>query len=455
MLGSHLTSSWNPRQRSQARVSACLSLFTLSVLLVALSTCSEGGVQEPPPPTIRPSATLTRSFSDPPLEGQIVLTPAPDGTIWEFSIDFDDDGVIERSGTLSQPEEVDYSIAQVGVHEIVVTFSAEAGAAIDTLFAIVNDPEGSTLEEEALTGPPSGFIPGDGLVFASPFLYTGLPTEIQQRDPGTLEVVRSLRLPENVGNSLHGLAVSSDGRLYIANQHEVLEVRIPQLEILRTFPTEISSAFLIEVVGSERVYVGDTNELSVIDLAQGQVVNARTILSGIMHFDVDDEGSRLAVALGGSERRSILLLDARTLDDVWEVDLVDIVPTRVSFAPGGEVLYALGESQPADLHFFALHVRDGASLRHLGLGVGGPVGAIDMSNPVTRLGSDVIMATGKDTYVVDTESHLPVHRIDEPPGDPVFGSCECSVTSDDETRLFLLGRFGSLARIGVAERMVD
>ena len=83
------------------------------------------------------------------------------------------------------------------------------------------------------------------------------------------------------------------------------------------------------------------------------------------------------------------------------------------------------------------------------------MGAIDMSNPVTRLGSDVIMATGKDTYVVDTESHLPVHRIDEPPGDPVFGSCECSVTSDDETRLFLLGRFGSLARIGVAERMVD
>ncbi len=440
LLGLHFITSSDHPGWTQAKS------FVSLVALVAVVSCSEDGVQQPPSPSLQPLAKLTRSFDDPPLQGQLVLTPPPDGSTWEFSIDVDHDGVIERGGVLDQLRMIDFSVDQEGVHKIVVAWTKGAVSVADTLFAIVNDAAIVNLKS-FLEGSPAGSV--DGVLFVSPFLYTTQQVEIQQRDSETLEVVGTLRLPENVGNSLHGLAATDDGLLYAANQHEVLEIRLPEMELIRRLSTEISSAFFIDAVESTRIYVGDRNELSIIDLNSGQVIRTRTILSGMNHFDVDHEGTRLVIARGFDDR-SLLTMDAKTFAELWEVDLGNVEPHLVLFDPDGEVIYALGLSPMNEIHFFALEAQDGRLLRHLTLepcpdSCFRSIGA----NPVTQLDRYTVLVSLNGAYVVDVQTHLPVYRID-----PVVQTC-CNVASDDLTELFFARLDNAVFRVSLSKSGAD
>ena len=421
----------------------------LMALALSLAACPGKSTTAPPDPRSRPTAVASRSFGDPPVQGQLMLVPAADGSIWDYRVDLDADGSVDRSGTLDGPVELDYSLIASGVHRLLITFSGSRGFVPDTAFVIVNDPSVATLRNHR--GPPELSNTLRGIAFAGGFLYTTNGSAVERRDPVTLETVATTVVLDSPAKSLQGLAVSPEGLLYAINRQrpEVLEFSILALQHLRTLRSSFVADFFIDARLSGRLHAGGGEGLAIVDLQQNALVVERRFIAGF-HFALGPRSRTVALAQKGSEPR-VRLLSAETLEDVWEFPMGDVSPELLAFSGREDVIYVLGLDSGNNVMFLALDRVTGSPIRNVTLEpCQSPSHCFRLveSNPVLTLDDFTVMTSANGAYLIFHDSHLPLYRIGSTA--PPIVTC-CNVARGPDTRsLYFSGHDGSLTSVVLA-----
>jgi len=440
------------------------------VLLVAtVLACSDdengaGPVEPPAPPEPArppPSVLATVSLSDAPVEGELVLTPAENGSVWDFAVDLDGDGAFDDAeGTVDAERRVPYRFTEVGLHPVAVRFERPGTRITVERIVAVNDPDVFVVEARARLdrARPEGIaVTRDN---QNLFVSGGIWRTVFRLRTNDLSVVETLSLGPGQGiRRSREFAISpSESRLFLMNSpSEVVAFAVPELDAIDLPEANVQGTFFIEAPDDRHIITSGGNGLDVerVDVETGSVVARHEVASGMFSWDLALSPGRDTVAHLIDNAGRITLLDAETLETVWASEVArPVVLDRVAFHPSGDRIYVLGFGEEA-VWLFVLATEDGKILKELRIepldGFAGDLNTSGSGSPVTAAttthdGRFVIFPTSEmGTYLVDTELDVPRFR-----SRPGSGLCCNAAAAASVNAIYFANLGGEIFRVRLA-----
>lgn len=391
-------------------------MFFVGILGCDDSVGEAGPIAPPSPTGPAPSLEVTLGFGDAPVEGTLFLTPPPGSANWRYSVDLNEDGTPDHEGILGLRIGFRYRFVQSGIHSIrsVLTGPDEHRQDVESL-VVVNDegPVHIIAANRVLPLDPmwvsfEGITTshaGDALYVAN---YSG--GSLHRLDPATLSVTGVI---EEMSYSIEGLAVSPlDSFLFATYKYtHAAVVDLQDFEIERFQERAGVGGFFIHEVDERRALLGGGNQLSLVDMRSGEIINVFRApgddATYTWHFDVDAEGRRAAV-IALEDPVAIHIVDLALMESVATIPLGPMDhPRLVGFDPSGTRLYVMGYTENGEALFVAYDVDTGATIRSLRLGRSYCGYCVANPTATIRSGRFVAFEWGGGAYFVDTELHLP------------------------------------------------
>lgn len=369
-----------------------------------------------------------------PLEGELRILPPRWEEGWTYRVDIDGDGVDDGAGPVALGVSHFYRFEAVGAHRVRVDLEKE-GASFDTSRTVhVSDPD--MLEDLGFSHGTRSLI-GEGLtgINLSPdeeILYVSSHSGVAALQTADLSVLWGRVLYTGSGFDDSAIALSPDGHLLFAAVGD----SIYRLD-LRSEAAPVSLGSLtgfrhLELAGDGSVVISTRNGIDVLDPVDG-TVRASWPASEFAPFAGSPAEGVLYVLAGGTSPRA-LALDSGTLEEVWSVSLPSAVeaPQAAYYDRERSRLYALVNTRESvDLLTIDTVQRVVLTDTPLGnpmftySGVSSPAAA-------TSDGRYLLLATYRAPHVVDLETGLPVHVIEN------LGPGCCNVVYWSSGGLFLV-----------------
>jgi len=407
------------------------------LLVVAVLACSDdengaGPVEPPAPPEPAgppPSVLATVSLSDAPVEGELVLTPAENGPVWDFAVDLDGDGAFDDAEeTVDGERRVPYRFTEVGLHPVAVRFERPGTRVTVERMVAVNDPDAFALDGridlDDRANTQGIAITGDNRHLFVGGSTTGNLLRLDSSDLSVLDEVSFLALPRELALS------PEDERLFVQTKRSDMRVfSVPDLELLHTvrvlnIAEGAGVQSFVETLDERHVIVsGDVSVLRV-DVESDSVIAGRPRFDDLgFPWDIALSPDRRSVALLTGLRvdpNQVHLLDATTLENVWMSEISrPVILSAIAFHPSGQWIYAFGfddrfvvEEQAYWL--FVLRADSGEITDRIRIEPVEPFAEPSVANPsaITHDGRFAVFPTRQGAYFIDTELHLPRFRLD-------------------------------------------
>jgi hypothetical protein len=387
------------------------------------------------------TVATTLDFDDPPLTGIVRITPAIDGLDLRYAADLNEDGGIDEVGSLGLGVALAYRFEEPGVHHIAVGVENTQGWQTLQRTVVVNDPAATRvalsrwfdeIHPEDFTGLASDadrsavFLATNG--FDSIQLLNLHSSTFQARWELTLDSARS----DGPGNGTTALSLSPDGAVLYADIGDSLI----SLDIAAAAP--IPGAIgpgdrgrFLATRADGSLYAGGEQGILRIDPTTGTILAQRDEFTDA-GFALSADGRRIA-ALNSRFRCSFAILDADTLEELWEIDVETgrSECAGAAFSPSGLFVYVIYFTD--SWHFAAFNAETSERVGQMTLANRDEgFGFSDVTSPtaVATNGRYVAFATSIGAFFVDTGTNLPIYRINGIDSGSPIGCCNVTATND-------------------------
>jgi DNA-binding beta-propeller fold protein YncE len=407
----------------------------LVAALGGLACSSPVGSDRPSVPAPRAEDVLTfPGISASPLEGELRILPPRWEDGWTYRVDLDGDGVDDGAGPVALGISHFYHFEAVGARRIRIDMEKD-GASFETSRTVhVSDP--GMLEDLGLSKVTEALI-GRGLtgIALSPdeeVLYVSSHSGVAALGVTDLSVLWSFVLNTGPGFDDSAIALSPDGHLLFAAVGDSI-YRVD----LRGDGSLVSLGSLtglrhIELAGDGSVVISTRAGIDVLDPVDG-TVRVSWPASEFAPFAGSPAEGVLYVLAGGTSPRA-LALDSGTLEEIWSVSLPSAVeaPQAAYYDRERSRLYALVNTRES-VDLLTIDTVQGVVLTDTPLG--NPMvtySGVSSPGAATSDGRYLLLATYQAPYVVDLETGLPIHVVED------LGPGCCNVVYSSSSDLFLI-----------------
>jgi DNA-binding beta-propeller fold protein YncE len=429
-------------------------LFPLDPLAVVVAlTASIACESNAPPSGPAPSGTapfveFTVAFGEPPLVGEVRVSPYPDTIGWRYRVEIPGADAIEgiAEGTVSIP----YRMESLGSHRVRVELIGPHQPVVIEKRLVVTDPDSDFEVLDLLPveeiWPGSSSLSPEGIVtdFYGFDLYVANYStgEIVRVDAATFEPHSEPRF--RLAPGVEGLALTPSGqRLLAIHKHDLFSmISIPDASIVWVETGQGGS--YVEVLDESHALVSGF-PLRSLNLLERRIEHqAAPFNAG--HFAVDRTRGRVAVSNRSDD--SVELLDFLSLSSIRLIPLAPLHPTEVAFDPDEDKLYVVARDDAGEGWFLVVDPSSGARLATIAIGAGSCSGYC-AANPVATFaeGRYVAFEQSSSVLVVDTDLDQPGYRFGSAPDGVVGGPAGVAAARDSDVLFVLGGPYDALTKI--------
>ncbi len=428
------------------RFGVVLTLFLVSAIPLG---CDSGGSPAGPVPTgPAPFVEFDTLFGEPPLAGNLHISPFSTTQGWRYRVEFP--GQVVHEGRIENAVSIPYQLETVGSHRFRVELIGPGEPVIFEKRLIVTDPASDfevldllPIEEiwpDATALSPEGIVldPYGVYLYVSNYV-TG---EVVRVDAGNLEPSVESRF--QLGPGVEGLALTpSSMRLLGIHKHDRLSVAwLPDPAL--SWELSGIEGFFVQVFDESHALVGG-RPLAIVNLDQ-RVIEHESSAFHPGHFVIDRVHGRVVVS--NLSNGSVDILGFPSLEEIRSIPLDGLHPTHVALDPHEEKVFALAKDEGGQGWLLVLDPATGTRLSTIALG---PVvcGGYCVANPVATFGGGRYIAfeQSSSVLVVDTDSDQPAYRFGSPAVGVVGGPAGVAALPDSDVLYVLGGPYAALTKI--------
>jgi DNA-binding beta-propeller fold protein YncE len=433
---------FNVRRRSSL-------ILTLFVVPAVLPACDSGESPASPIPSgPAPSVEFSAPFGEPPLTGNIQISPLSTTQRWRYRVEFP--GAIVREGPIESAVTIPYNLEAVGSHRFRVELIGPGEPVVFEKRLIVTDPasdfEVLDLVPVEEIWPDAASLSPEGIVLDPYGIYLYVANyhtgEVVRVDAGNLEPSVEGRF--HLGPGVEGLALTpSSMRLLGIHKHDRLSVAWLPDPVLSWELSGLEGSF-VRVIDESHALVGGV-PLAIVNLDQRTIEQESTVFQP-GHFVIDR--SRGRVIASNLSDGTIDILGFPSLAGIRSIPLDGLHPTHVALHPHEDKVYALTRDAGGQGWLLVLDPMTGTRLAATPVG---PVacGGYCVANPVAEFGGGryVAFEQSSSVLVVDTDSDELRYRFGTPLLDVVGGPAGVAALPDSDVLYVLGGPYAALTKI--------